>query len=144
MIPTLPDERAKLLERAMARHHFSGDALLEVLQTAQQLYGYLPPSLLKTIARSLQLPPSRVWGVATFYHLFRFTPCKAHSAVVCMGTACYAAGAVELMSALRTANSAEWTIEARRCLGSCGLPPIVVCDGKAVSNMTPAQMETRL
>ncbi len=144
MIPTVPNDRAKLLERAMARHHYSGDALLEVLQAAQQLYGYLPRPLLKTIARRLQLPPSRVLGVATFYHLFRFTPCKAHSAVVCMGTACYVAGGNELISVLHGADAAEWTIEARRCLGSCGLAPIVVCDGEALSRVTPAQMEARL
>ncbi len=89
MIPNVSDDRAKQLERAMARYYYSGDALLEVLETAPQLYGYLSPPVLKTTARGLQLPPSRVLGVATFYHLFRFAPSKAHTAVVCMGTACY-------------------------------------------------------
>ncbi len=139
------DDRDKLLERAMARHQNSGDALIEVLHTAQQLYGYLSRPLLRTIARKLKLPPSRVLGVATFYHLFRFAPAKAHSAVVCMGTACYVAGGTELMAALRErcgANPAEWTIEAGRCLGSCGLAPVVICDGEALSRVTPAQLES--
>src|ERR1700689_3369318 len=69
----------------MARHHNSGDALIEILHTAQQLYGYLSRPLLKKIARGLKLPPSRVLAVATFYHLFRFSPAKAHSIVVCLG-----------------------------------------------------------
>ena len=141
------DEREKLLERAMARHHNSGDALIEILHTAQQLYGYLSRPLLKNIARRLQLPPSRVLGVATFYHLFRFAPAKAHTAVVCLGTACYVAGGMELMSAVQehcAADPAAWTIEAGRCVGSCGLAPIVICDGVALSRVTPVQLEARL
>jgi bidirectional [NiFe] hydrogenase diaphorase subunit len=143
--PTTIDDREQLLERAMARYNNSGDALIEILHTAQQLYGYLSKPLLKTIARRLKLPPSRVFGVATFYHLFRFAPCKAHTAVVCLGTACYAAGATELM---RTAGaqcvSEDWTLEAGRCVGSCGLAPIVVCDGSALSRVTPRQLENHI
>ena len=152
MIPIVPDDRQalgedldKLLERAMVLHHNSAKALIEVLHTAQQLYGYLSHPLLKKIARGLKLPPSRVLGVATFYHLFRFTPRKAHSAVVCLGTACYIAGGMELMFALRQhCSAAEWTIETGRCVGSCGLAPIVICDGSALSRVTPAQLEDRL
>jgi bidirectional [NiFe] hydrogenase diaphorase subunit len=147
MLPAGPDDRDKLLERAMARHHHSGDALIEVLHTAQQLYGYLSRPLLKTIARRLKLPPSKVLGVATFYHLFRFTPPKAHSAVVCLGTACYGAGGPELMSTVReqcAGRRDEWTAEAGRCLGSCGLAPVVVVDGVALSRVTSAQLETRI
>jgi bidirectional [NiFe] hydrogenase diaphorase subunit len=154
MIPSVPDDRQgladdceKLLERAMARHHNSGDALIEILHSAQQLYSYLSLPILKRIARTLKLPPSRVLGVATFYHLFRFTPSKAHSVTVCLGTACYVAGAMELMSKLRErrgAGSAKWTIEAARCVGSCGLAPIVICDGLSLSRATAAQLEARV
>jgi bidirectional [NiFe] hydrogenase diaphorase subunit len=154
MIPTVPegrqhpgDDREKLLERAMARHHNSGDALIEILHAAQQLYGYLSRPLLKEITRRLKLPPSRVLGVATFYHLFRFAPAKAHSATVCLGTACYVAGGTELMCTVRercAADAAAWTIEAGRCVGSCGLAPIVICDGVALSRVTPAEIQTRI
>lgn len=137
MGPGVPEDREKLLERAMARHHNSGDALIEILHAAQQLYGYLSRPLLKKIARTLKLPPSRVLGVATFYHLFRFEPCRNHSAVVCLGTACYAGGGVDLMKECRNAASDQWTIEAGRCIGSCGLAPVVVCDGEPLSRMTP-------
>ena len=57
------DNREKMLERAMSRHHYAGDALIEVLHTAQEFYGFLTPDLLKTIARKLRLPPSRVLGL---------------------------------------------------------------------------------
>src|SRR5215469_16028500 len=113
-------DRGKLLEGAMARRHYSGDALIEILHVAQQLYGHLSLPVLKTIAHGLRLPPSRVLGVATFYHLFRFSPRKEHCAVVCLGTACYVAHATELMAALHD-SAAGWTIESGRCLGSCGL-----------------------
>jgi bidirectional [NiFe] hydrogenase diaphorase subunit len=142
---TSSEEREKLLERAMARHHYSGSALIEVLHTAQQLHGYLSKPLLRTIAHKLKLPPSKVLGVATFYHLFRFAPEHAHAAVVCLGTACYTAGGTALMSVLKKRCSpGEWTIEAGRCVGSCGLAPVVICDGKTLSRMTPDQLEVQI
>ena len=130
----------------MARHHYSGDALIEVLHTAQELYGYLSKPVLKLIARKLKLPPSRVLGVATFYHLFRVAPRRAHTAIVCMGTPCYAAGAMELMAALRKCrhDTPEWTIETGRCLGSCGLAPVVICDSEALPRVTAERLQDRL
>lgn len=125
----------------MARHHYSGSALIEVLHAAQELYGFLSRDLLKTIAQKLSLPPSRVLGVTTFYHLFRIEPRRAHCAVVCLGTACYAAGGGELMNAAnRVAADGRWTIEAGRCVGSCGLAPVTICDGRALSRVTPEEL----
>jgi bidirectional [NiFe] hydrogenase diaphorase subunit len=140
----IAEDREKLLERAMARHRYSGDALIEVLHVAQQLYGYLSHPLLRTVARKLKLPPSRVLGVATFYHLFRFAPSREHRAVVCMGTACYAAGAPDLLARLRDRCGDNWTIEEARCVGSCGLAAVVNCDGAAWSRVTLADLEARL
>ena len=91
-VPGVKDNREKLLERAMSRHQYSGDALIEVLHTAQELFGFLSRPLLKTIAHKLRLPPSRVLGVATFYHFFSLKPKGEHTFVVCIGTACYVAG----------------------------------------------------
>jgi len=99
--PAAPkDNREKMLERAMSRHQYSGAALIEVLHTAQELFGYLSPALLKTIARKLKLPPSRVLGVATFYHFFSLKPKGEHTFVVCIGTACYVAGGFGLVEKL--------------------------------------------
>ena len=121
--------------------------MIEVLHAAQELYGFLSVPLLKTIAHKLRLPPSRVVGVATFYHLFRFAPRKEHTAVVCLGTACYAAGGPALMSILekhRCAHPDTWTVEVGRCVGSCGLAPIVVCDGESLPRLEPEQLAARL
>ncbi|MBP1778045.1 MAG: hoxE, partial [candidate division NC10 bacterium] len=91
------DSRLKTLAATMKRHQYQPDALIEVLHTAQELYGYLALDLLVYIAQGLKLPPSRVYGVATFYHFFSLTPKGKHTCVVCMGTACYVKGAATLV-----------------------------------------------
>ena len=78
-VVAVKDSRDRPLERAMSRHQYSGDALIEVLHTAKELYGYLSPEHLKTIARKLRLPSSRVLDVASFYHcLFARTQRRTH------------------------------------------------------------------
>ena len=131
----------KLVETVMARHHYSGDALIEVLHAAQQSYGSLSIPLLKVISRKLRLPPSRVFGVATFYHLFHLTPNPAHAATVCLGTACYVEGAAALADQVKQSG---WALETVRCSGCCGLAPLVVCDGAALTRVTRAQLADRL
>ncbi len=142
------DRRFKMLEAAMKKHQYRADALLEVLHTAQELFGYLQEDLLMFIARSLKLPPSRVYGVATFYHFFTFTPKGAHTCVVCLGTACYVKGAAAVQAALeqdlgvragQTRADGKASISTARCLGACGLAPAVVFDGQVAANVTPAK-----
>jgi bidirectional [NiFe] hydrogenase diaphorase subunit len=131
----------KLLESEMARHHYASHALIEILHAAQQFYGFLSAPLLKEIARKLRMPPSRVYGVATFYHLFRFHPASRHTASVCLGTACYVEGAAELAKVVK---SNGWALDTVRCSGCCGLAPLVVCDGEALTRVTPEELENRL
>jgi bidirectional [NiFe] hydrogenase diaphorase subunit len=146
------DNREKMLDRAMSRHQYSGDALIEVLHTAQELYGFLSPTLLKTIAHKLRLPPSRVLGVATFYHFFSLKPKGEHTFVVCLGTACYVAGGLSLIGKLehRCAKSGQTTpdgkvsVETARCIGSCGLAPAVICDGNVLARVTPEGLDAEL
>jgi bidirectional [NiFe] hydrogenase diaphorase subunit len=146
------DNREKLLDRAMAKHNYSGSALIEILHTAQGLYGFLTPPLLRTVARKLKLPPSRVRGVATFYHFFQLEPKGEHSIVVCTGTACYVAGAQELVSALghrcarpgATSPDGKVSVAAARCIGCCGLAPAVIQDGRIVGRMSIAQLNHEL
>jgi len=94
------DKRFKILEVFMKRHQNRGDALIEVLHKAQELFGYLEEDLLYFVAAGLRLPPSRVYGVATFYHFFTLKPKGAHTCVVCLGTACYVKGSNEVLSAV--------------------------------------------
>jgi bidirectional [NiFe] hydrogenase diaphorase subunit len=151
-LKTAKDNRAKLLERAMSRHHYSGDALIEVLHTAQELYGFLTPELLKTIAQKLKLPPSRVLGVATFYHFFSLEPKGEHSYIVCLGTACYVKGALGLLETLErrcckagsTSPDGKVSVSSARCIGACGLAPAVIKDSEIVGRLNPDQLDRDL
>jgi bidirectional [NiFe] hydrogenase diaphorase subunit len=146
------DNREKILERAMSRHGYSGSALIEVLHTAQELFGYLSPTLLKTIAHKLKLPPSRVLGVATFYHFFSLKPKGEHTFVVCIGTACYVAGGFGLVQKLEhrcakaghTTEDGKVSVETARCIGSCGLAPAVIYDGNVMARVTPQALDKEL
>jgi bidirectional [NiFe] hydrogenase diaphorase subunit len=136
------DNRFKLLDAALKRHRYQPDALIEVLHTAQELFGYLKIDLLLYIAQALKLPPSRVYGVATFYHFFSFKPKGDHTCVVCMGTACYVKGADAVLASVNEFSKTETSagtisVETARCLGACGLAPIVVFDGEVVGNLKP-------
>ena len=81
------DKRFKILEVTMKKHQFRQDALIEVLHKGQELFGYLEDDVMLFISYKLKLPPSRVYGVATFYHLFTLKPQGEHTCVVCLGTA---------------------------------------------------------
>lgn len=132
------DRRFAALTSLMKRHQYRHDALIEVLHTAQQLFGCLEPGLLYFVAHQMKLPPSRVYGVATFYHFFTLEPHGQHTCVVCTGTACYVKGAEDLLQAVRrqaSIEAGETTADGRlslltaRCVGTCGLAPAVVLDG---------------
>jgi len=137
-----------MLDASMKRHRYQPDALIEVLHTAQELFGFLKDDLLMYVARGLKLPPSRVYGVATFYHLFTFTPKGEHTCTVCTGTACYVKGADALLAVVvertgaqpgRTTSDGKVSLETARCLGACGQAPIAVFDGEVVGKLTPDQ-----
>ncbi len=140
------DPRMKTLQATMKRHQYQPDALIEVLHTAQELFGHLDLDLLLHVANGLKLPPSRVYGVATFYHFFSLTPKGQHTCTVCMGTACYVKGAAQLVSALeRTAGckcgetraDGKMSLHQARCIGACGIAPAVIMDGKVMGGQTP-------
>jgi bidirectional [NiFe] hydrogenase diaphorase subunit len=145
------DKRFKLLEVAMKRHQFRQDALIEVLHAAQELFGYLEPDLLHFVARHLKLPPSRVYGVATFYHFFTLKPKGKHTCVVCTGTACYVKGADGLLAAVKkdagvgpgeTTPDGNLSVLTARCLGACGIAPAAVLDGTVRGHETPEDLTT--
>lgn len=141
------DARLQALEATMARHQHRPDALIEVLHCAQGLYGYLPAELLRHVAARLQLPPSRVYGVASFYHFFTLAPPGAHSCVVCLGTACFVRGAAPLLAALEremglapgaTSRDGALSLGTGHCLSVCGLAPVVIYDGEVAGHQSPA------
>jgi bidirectional [NiFe] hydrogenase diaphorase subunit len=151
--PSRDDNRLKLLEVAMKRHQFRHDALIEILHSAQELFGYLDPDLLYFIARRLKLPPSRVYGVATFYHIFLLKPKGRHTCVICTGTACYVKGADKLLAAARdeahvapgeTTEEGALSLLTARCLGACGAAPVVVMDGVVLGHQNYQHLREHL
>ncbi len=146
-------ERFKVVEAAMKKFQFRQDSLIEVLHTAQNLFGHLAPDLLDFVARRLKLPPSRVRGVATFYHFFTLASKGAHTCTVCTGTACYVRGADRLVAAVEqvagvraggTTPDGQLTLATTRCVGTCGLAPLVVLDGEVIGHATPDTLTARV
>jgi len=140
------DKRLKILDATLKRLQFQQDALIEVLHKAQDLFGFLGRDLLWYIARALKLPPSRVYGVATFYHLFTLKPRGEHTCVVCLGTACFVKGADRLLNAVQecfhirvgqTTPDNKVSLLTARCVGACGIAPVVILDGKTSGHQTP-------
>jgi bidirectional [NiFe] hydrogenase diaphorase subunit len=140
------DQRFRLVDRAMQHFDSRPDALIEVLHTAQEAFGFLSEDLLVYVSRQLRVPLSRVYGVATFYHLFSFRPLGEHSCTVCLGTACYVKRAAEILTAIEarfglepghTTGDGRLSLATARCLGSCGLAPVLVLDGDVVGRATP-------
>jgi bidirectional [NiFe] hydrogenase diaphorase subunit len=147
------DNRFKILEATMKRHQYQPDALIEVLHNAQELFGYLGNDLLLSIAHSLKLPPSRVYGVATFYHFFSLEPKGAHTCVVCMGTPCYVKGAADVLEALETHTGVQAgqttadggiSLQKVRCIGACGMAPLVILDETVVGQQTSESVLTHV
>ena len=149
--PTHPsgDRRFKLLEVAMKKHHFQQNALIEILHSAQEIFGYLELDLLYFIAHHLKLPPSKIYGVATFYHFFTLKPKGKHTCVICTGTACYVKGADALLSAMKesvhlkegeTTSDNLVSLMTARCFGACGQAPAGVLDGTVHGKLTPESL----
>lgn len=123
------------LDDFIAAQDYSPDSLIEVLHRAQEMFGYLRNDVLAHVAGKLRLPLARVYGVATFYHLFYLKPKGKYEIHVCTGTACYVRGADRLIAALEkqlgvkldeTTADGLFTLTNARCIGSCGLAPAMM------------------
>ena len=153
--PALPsaDKRWKIVDATMRRHGYRADSLIEVLHTVQEAFGYLDEVAMKFVATSLRVPPSKVYGVASFYQFFTLRPPGRRTCVVCMGTACYIKGAANLLAAVaehynvkpgETTADGELSLITARCFGSCGLAPAAVIDGNVAGKLTVADMLGRI
>lgn len=153
--PSAPteDKRWKAVETRMRRLGNRPEALIEALHATQEQFGHIDEQALHYIAATLNLPPSKVYGVATFYHYFRLQPPGRHTAVVCTGTACYIDGAGELLNAVgnelgvepkHTSEDGRLTIFTARCIGACSLAPAVIVDGEVHGRIAPNELVDQL
>ncbi|MBV5311422.1 bidirectional hydrogenase complex protein HoxE [Chromatium okenii] len=153
--PPLPDDdkRWKLVNATMRRHGYADHALIETLHSVQNAFGFLDEIALRFVAASLDLPLSKVFGVATFYHIFMLKPKGRHTCVICTGTACYIKGAGALLDGIHARydiNSGDTTADDRlslltaRCVGACGLAPAVVLNGDVLGKQNAATLVNSL
>ncbi len=127
----------------------SRDALIPILQEVQDAFGYLSPQAVTRIGRHLNLPPSKVYGVATFYNQFRFQPQGKYHIQVCRGTACHVKGSSALLTALKrelkvepgqTSRDGLFSLEVVACIGACGLAPVMCMNGEFHTKLTPEKV----
>ncbi|TVQ88614.1 MAG: NAD(P)H-dependent oxidoreductase subunit E [Chromatiaceae bacterium] len=153
--PELPssDKRWKIINTTMRRAGYAEHALIEALHGVQDAFGFLDEQAMSFVAESLDLPLSKVYGVATFYHLFQLKPQGRHTCVVCTGTACYIKGAGALVEGIEerygvqpggTTDDKALSVMAARCVGVCGLAPAAVVDGTLLGKLTPPKLLERI
>src|SRR5208283_1186700 len=140
------DPRVKQILLKMKKENYRPDALIEILHTAQNSFGFLPMNVLAFITKELKLPPSRVYSMVTFYHFFSLKSKGEHTCLVCTGTACYVKGAEHILSEIeqkfslkagQVSSDNKLGISTARCIGACGLAPAVVVDGEVLPRAKP-------
>jgi len=146
---TVDDKRWRIVDAVMRRNGYRGDALIETLHSVQETYGYIDEENMRKVAAALNLPLSKVYGVATFYHFFNMKPKGRHTCVVCLGTACYIKGADALLEKIRevcgvkdgeTSPDKHLSVMTARCIGSCSIAPVVVLDEQVLGQIKPDQV----
>ena len=125
-------------------------ALMAVLHKAQDLFGYLPIEVQRMISEELRIPLSEIYGVATFYSQFTLIPKGENVINVCLGTACYVKGAQQIIDKLeellkiksgQTTPDRKFSIDTTRCIGACGLAPVIAINGEVYGNITADDVE---
>ncbi|MFH1857150.1 MAG: NADH-quinone oxidoreductase subunit NuoE [Candidatus Omnitrophota bacterium] len=126
----------------------SDSHLISILHKAQGLYGYLDKDVMNEISLCMNIPTAHIWGVATFYHYFNLEPIGRYVVSVCLGTACYVKGAETILKAIKnelgvgmgqTTEDKLFTLREARCLGACGLAPVIMIDDKIYGELTAAK-----
>ncbi|MDE6000968.1 MAG: NADH-quinone oxidoreductase subunit NuoE [Clostridia bacterium] len=143
------EEQMSQLLRCINAHRGEPGALMPVLHEAQNIYGYLPAEVQTVIAEELEVPLAEVYGVATFYSQFSLTPKGKHKISVCLGTACYVKGSDKILEAIERelriscgecTPDKKFSIESCRCVGACGLAPVMIVDGEVYGKLTAADV----
>jgi bidirectional [NiFe] hydrogenase diaphorase subunit len=141
------DRRWASVEVTMRRHGYAPNALIETLHAVQESFGYLSQDALHRVALALRVPLSKVYGVATFYHLFSLKPPAPHRCVVCTGTACHVKGAAKILGAIEqafgvqpgeTTADGKVSLEIARCAGACDPAPLAMLDDELIGYLTPS------
>jgi len=131
-------EQETMLAKTIDEYKDIKGALMPVLQKAQDIYGYLPIEVQKTIAEGMDVSLEEIYGIVTFYSQFSLNPKGDVSVAVCLGTACYVKGSGEILNKVsanlgvksgETSSDKKYSLEATRCIGACGLAPVMTING---------------
>lgn len=142
------EQMDKLLE-CIDKNKGDPGALMPVMHEAQNIYGYLPSEVQSVIAEKLNIPLAEVYGVATFYSQFSLSPKGKHQISVCLGTACYVKGSDKILEVLEKelkikcgecTPDKKFSIDSCRCVGACGLAPVMIIDGEVYGKLTPDEV----
>lgn len=143
-----PQQEAEL-KKVIAQYKGQRGATMPVLQAAQEIFGYLPEEVQIMVAEGLDIPLSEVYGVASFYAQFTMNPKGRHQISLCLGTACYVKGAGDVLAAIEKqldiraggiTPDGRFSLDACRCIGACGLAPVMMIGSDVYGRLTPDQV----
>ena len=144
-----PPSMIEEIDRVIKKYKHKPGSSIPVLQRCQQIVGYLPPEVQKRVAKGLNLSPAQVHSIVSFYSFFTMTPRGDHNIRVCLGTACYVKRVEESLNKLKAelkidvggvTDDRKFSIEVVRCLGACGLAPVIVVDEETYGAVTPKKV----
>ena len=143
-------EQEEALKKVIAENKDERGALMPIMQKAQDIYGYLPIEVQTMIADGMGIPLEKVYGVATFYSQFSLNPKGKYQISVCLGTACYVKGSGDVYAKLEEilgikggecTSDRKFSLDACRCVGACGLAPVMTINGEVFGKITPDQIQ---
>lgn len=138
------EQEAKLME-VIAQHKDEAGATIPVLHKAQEIYGYLPIEVQQMISDGLNVPLAEIYGIVTFYTQFSLNPKGKYVIGICLGTACYVKGSGDILEKVKTilgidvgecTPDGKFSIEATRCIGACGLAPVLTVNEEVYGRLT--------
>ena len=142
-------EQEEQLRQIIARHKDEPGAVMPVLQEAQSIFGFLPEEVQIMVAEGLEVPLSEIYGVSTFYSQFALNPKGKYQVSVCLGTACYVKGAADVLAAVEQKLGCKsgsvtpdgmFSVDSTRCIGACGLAPVMMVNNDVYGRLTPEQV----
>jgi NADP-reducing hydrogenase subunit HndA len=146
------EQKAALL-KVIADHKNDKGALMPILQKAQEIYGYLPIEVQTIISDEMNVPLEKIYGIATFYSQFALNPKGKYRVSVCLGTACYVKGSGDIFTKLQEilgiadgscTSDGKFSLESCRCIGACGLAPVMTVNDDVYGKLTVDELETIL
>ena len=146
-------EQEQKLQAVIDAHKKDPSQLMMVMQEAQEIYGYLPLEVQQMISEGMQIPLEKVYGVATFYAQFSLSPKGEYNVSVCLGTACYVKGAGDILDRLvnrlgigvdECTEDGKFSLTACRCIGACGLAPVLTVNSDVYGRLTVDDVDTIL